>query len=428
MSTKERNIYKAVQYEVRINDLNYKISLYTIISLYDFLAICEFENFKFILFAFFCIILIYIYIFNLFYNGNRIDIRPFKKYIRDCKNLKKYNRKKLYSENPYISICIPALNMENYIEHNLLSILNQSFQNFEIIIVNDGSTDQTEIIIKNIQLTDKRIKLLTHAKKLGVYRSRIESILNSKSKYVILMDPDDMYLNENLFHDLYYYNMKKNLDIIEFSVYQQIDSKNKIYLPDNDFETHYHKFNEKIIYQPELSNILYYHPETKEYSHSICRNVWNKMIRRRIFLQTNNYIGKKYYHENIITADDMMINIISYQFANNYSNVNLPGYLYIKRKVSMSRGGGKKLKNLRAKNYIFYFKLFYKYIKDYNKDINILYYEMKDLEYILLKVKNYNNTKYLRIHLNLLKKILKENNLSIQFKNYLQNITKFLKK
>ena len=166
MSTKERNIYKAVQYEVRINDLNDKISLYTIISLYDFLAICEFENFKFILFAFFCIILIYIYIFNLFYNGNRIDIRPFKKYIRDCKNLKKYNRKKLYSENPYISICIPALNMENYIEHNLLSILNQSFQNFEIIIVNDGSDDETENIIHRIQSTDKRIKLLTHSKNI----------------------------------------------------------------------------------------------------------------------------------------------------------------------------------------------------------------------------------------------------------------------
>ena len=199
-------------------------------------------------------------------------------------------------------------------------------------------------------------------------------------------------------------------------------------MPDNDFETHYHKFDDNIIYQPKLSDILYYNPKTKEYSHSICRNVWNKMIRRKIFLQTNNYIGKKYYRENIITADDMMINIISYQFANNYSNINLPGYLYIKRKVSMSRGGGRKLKNLRAKNYIFYFKLFYKYIKDYNKDINILYYEMKDLEHIILKIKNYNITKYLRIHLNLLKKILKENIISIQFKNYLQNISKYLKK
>ena len=43
---------------------------------------------------------------------------------------------------------------------------------------------------------------------------------------------------------------------------RQIEGENKIYLPDNDFETHYHKFNRDIIYQPELSNILYYIPNS----------------------------------------------------------------------------------------------------------------------------------------------------------------------
>ena len=57
-------------------------------------------------------------------------------------------------------LCIAAKNMQDYIERNLLSILNQSFQNFEIIIVNDGSEDETENIINRVQLTDKRIKLV----------------------------------------------------------------------------------------------------------------------------------------------------------------------------------------------------------------------------------------------------------------------------
>ena len=62
----------------------------------------------------------------------------------------------------------------------------------------------------------------------------------------------------------------------------------------------------------------------------------------------------------------MIMNIVSYQFAKNYTNIKVPGYLYIIRKVSMSRGnGGGKLKKTRAMNYLFYFKLFYKYIKDY---------------------------------------------------------------
>jgi len=130
--------------------------------------------------------------------------------------------------------------MQDYIEKNLLSIINQSFQDFEIIIVNDDSEDETENIIKRIQLKDDRIKLVSHSSNLGVYRSRIESILNSKGKFVLLMDPDDMYLNENLFKELYDYNKKKNIDMIEFSVYQQFDGRRKIFFPRNDFESHYH--------------------------------------------------------------------------------------------------------------------------------------------------------------------------------------------
>ena len=317
--------------------------------------------------------------------------------------------------------------MEKYIRQNILSILNQSFQNFDIIIVNDASTDETENIILKMQLKDRRIKLLSHSQKLGVYRSRIESILNSKSKYIILMDPDDMYLNENLFLNLFNYNLEKNLDIIEFSVYQQIDGSNQIFFPDNDFETHYHKFNKNLIYQPELSDILYFLPGTNEYSHTICRNIWNKMIRTEIFIQVNDYLGTKYYQKNIITSDDMIMNVVSYQFANNYSNINLPGYLYIKRKKSMSRGGGRKLKELRSKNYYFYFQLFYKYIKDFNKDINILFFEMQNLERFIIQFKDSNLTKFKRVQLNLLKQILKENSLSKEFETYLQNLSIYLK-
>ena len=66
------------------------------------------------------------------------------------------------NENPYISICIPALNMNKYIERTILSIINQSFQDFEIIIINDNSKDGTEKIIKKLQLEDNRIKLINH--------------------------------------------------------------------------------------------------------------------------------------------------------------------------------------------------------------------------------------------------------------------------
>ena len=201
----------------------------------------------------FCIFLLLLFFsipfFGLFYNEYLIDLTPFTKYVMDCKNFIKYSRESIIIDHPYISICIAAKNMEDYIERNLLSILNQSFQNFEIIIVNDGSEDKTENIIYKFQLNDKRIKLLSHSKSLGVYRSRIEAISNSKSEYTLIMDPDDMYLNENLFRELYNYNQKYNLDIIEFSALHQIDG-NIIFFPKLHFANHYHNFDASIIFQP----------------------------------------------------------------------------------------------------------------------------------------------------------------------------------
>ena len=413
--------------ESEINYSNDRFTFTKFLEVFEVILKYNYGNLKFLLFIVITLIFLNFAFADILYGKNKVDLKSFKKYIYDCKNLIKYDRKKINKNHPYISICIPAFNMENFIEQNLLSILNQSFQDFHIIIINDASNDKTVNIIKSMQFNDKRIKLISHKKKLGVYRSRIESILNSKSEFILLMDPDDMYLNKDLFQELYNYNRDKNLDIIEFSVYRQNKGEKRIYLPNNDFETHYHKFEKDIIYQPELSNLLYYDPKTGNYSFTICRNIWNKMIRKNVYIQTINYIGKKYYFKFIITADDMIMNIISYQFAKNYSNINLPGYLYIKRKDSMSRGRSEKLEKLRARNYFDYFELFYKYVKDYNKDRNILFYEMKNLQRFILNIKRNNITKYIKFQLNLIKNILSENTLSTDFETYLKKLSFFFK-
>ena len=414
---------KQVKIKSELNNFDNDNHIYDLLLTFfcfSYSNITYFKNFLYILFSLF---IIFITILDKIYFNNIKDLKAFKKYVKICKSLKRYNRDKIIRKHPYIAVCLSALNMQNYIEKNLLSILNQSFQNFEIIIVNDNSKDNTEKIINKLQLEDDRIKLINHSNNLGVYRSRIESILNSNSEYILLMDPDDMYLNENLFLDLYNFNIKNNIDIIEFSVYQQFDGHSKIYYPDNHFENHYHRFTNNITYQPELSNILYFSPGSKKYSHTICRNIWNKLIRRDIYIKTNKYIGKEYYDKFIITADDMIMNIISYQYARNYTNIELPGYLYIIRKVSMSRGeGGIKLKQIRAMNHLYYFKIFYKYIVEFNKDRNILYYEMNDLNRFLIDIKDNNMTKYLSIEKKFINEILKDKFISQEFKDYLTKL------
>ena len=375
--------------------------------------------------------IISIFIFNMYYikiDEKILFLKPFEKYVNECKHARKLERIKIFNEHPYISVCMAALNMRLYMSQNLFSIINQSFQDFEIIIVNDFSKDETEDIIQNLQITDSRIKLVNHYQNLGVYHSRIEAILNAEGEYILLMDPDDMYLNPNLFQEIYDYNLKKNLDIIEFSVYQQNDGEKKIFLPDNHYETHYHGFPKEIISQPELSNLLYYLPGTKNYSKTICRNIWNKIIRRKVFLQVDNYIGKDYYDAFVITADDMIMNVIAYQFAQNYSNIILPGYLYNIRKVSMSRGeGGYKLKRVRTINHFYYFNLFYKYLKDFGKDRNFLMYEMKDLKHYVLFIKDMKIEKYITKEIIFLENLLKDEYVGNDFRKYINETLNYFK-
>ena len=184
-----------------------------IIDLFELLIEYDSTKLKCFLCSSFVLFIILIAFLDIVYYNKIIDLRFFKKYIKDCKNSIVYNKTKIYNKNPYLSICLPAFNMESFLEKSLFSIINQSFQDFEIIIINDGSEDETENIINRVQLTDKRIKLVSHIKSYGVYRSRIEAITNSKSEYTLIMDPDDMYINENLFQDLYNINIKQNFDI-----------------------------------------------------------------------------------------------------------------------------------------------------------------------------------------------------------------------
>lgn len=80
-----------------------------------------------------------------------------------------------------------------------------------------------------------------------------------------------------------------------------------------------------------------------------------------------------------ITADDMLMNVISYRFSKDYSNIDFPGYKYNLRDISISRGdGGIKLKTIRSINHYLSFKIFYKFIKLFQINRKSLYYEMKN--------------------------------------------------
>jgi glycosyltransferase involved in cell wall biosynthesis len=101
--------------------------------------------------------------------------------------------------NKIISIVIPVFNAELYIEHTIRSILNQTFQDFEIIIINDGSTDNSLKIIEKTALDDKRINFKSILNS-GVSNARNVGLKSAKSKYILFLDADDL-LSTNFLHD-----------------------------------------------------------------------------------------------------------------------------------------------------------------------------------------------------------------------------------
>ena len=184
-------------------------------------------------------------------------------------------------------------------------------------------------------------------------------------------------------------------------------------------KNHYHNFNKNVIYQPELSNLFFYYPGTNKYSSVICQPIWNKIIRRDILMKTINYIGIDYYKNYFITAEDTLINLINLQYANNYTNINYSGYMYNIRRISMTHGKKSiKKTKLFCYNYFLYNKKLFNFIKDFNKDRNFIFYDLKRTNFLLINLKKIDKSKKTEIN-DFYKEIIKDKKISNKFKEYL---------
>ena len=96
---------------------------------------------------------------------------------------------------PFFSVVIPLYNKQNYIQKTIKTVLDQSFKNFEIIVINDGSKDDSAKIVKSIQ--DDRIRLIDQ-KNAGVSVARNRGIEEAQAEYIAFIDADDLWLPEFL--------------------------------------------------------------------------------------------------------------------------------------------------------------------------------------------------------------------------------------
>lgn len=95
-------------------------------------------------------------------------------------------------KQPLISVVMSVHNEEKYLKDSIKSILNQTFDNIEFIIIDDGSTDTTQKILEHYAKKDERIKLIVNKKNIGLSRSLNKGIEIAKGKYIARMDAGDI--------------------------------------------------------------------------------------------------------------------------------------------------------------------------------------------------------------------------------------------
>ncbi|MGF6989674.1 teichuronic acid biosynthesis glycosyltransferase TuaG [Lachnospiraceae bacterium PM6-15] len=134
-----------------------------------------------------------------------------------------------------VSILTPSYNCEKYIMDTIQSVKNQTYQNWEMIIVDDGSTDCTLDIVKQVSEGDSRIKLLCQNENCGAAKARNQSLLVAQGRYVAYLDADDKWKPQKLEKQIQF--MKENGYGFSCSSYEIIDDdgrylNKKVYMLD----------------------------------------------------------------------------------------------------------------------------------------------------------------------------------------------------
>jgi glycosyltransferase involved in cell wall biosynthesis len=114
---------------------------------------------------------------------------------------------------PQISVLMPAYNAELYIEESIQSVIEQTFQNWELIVLVDGATDQTKAIVQGLIGQDTRIRLIEHENNLGLIMARNHLLEAAASPYIAWLDADDICMPKRLEEQLSVFKQNTMIDV-----------------------------------------------------------------------------------------------------------------------------------------------------------------------------------------------------------------------
>ena len=207
--------------------------------------------------------------------------------------------------NKTVSIIVPVYNAESALNNCVDSILRQSYNNIEVILINDGSTDNSGMICNDYAISDRRIKVM-HQLNAGPSRARNAGIKAAVGDYIQFVDADD-FLERNMTRTLVE-SIEEGLQLV-ICGYQSIDREQnqmKKYIPPN-----------KGIYQN--NDFMQYFGQL--YKSIILPSLWNKLYRTTMINEFNIH-----FIENLSLGEDLLFNL-DYLTVCNKINV-IPSQLY----------------------------------------------------------------------------------------------------
>ena len=273
------------------------------------------KNFKSIKYFFCFLILLFSNLSSI--NSVIVPLDP-KEEANILKTLKKIRTSKITkyekepSENPKVSIIIPVLDGQEYIQPIMVSIQAQKLEDIEIIFVEDFSKDDTYKNILKAQKLDPRIKIIKNKKNMGIMYSRMFGALESKGEYVTFLDCDDLYIEPNILKLAYETAEEKDLDIIQYeyvgSTYEGNDIYN--YLMAYVSKEEYNRIKRK----PDVKTILFGQRESQGGSGI----VYDKLYSRNLIKKMGLFLGDDLIYKHLIFMEDFLISFAAFRCADNF--------------------------------------------------------------------------------------------------------------
>ena len=246
-----------------------------------------------------------------------------KNYINKClsesENVKEYKRK----IKPILSVVIPAFNCEKTINTTIKSIQYQNFTDYEIILINDFSKDNTSDIIHIKKKKDTRIKIINNKKNMGSLYSRCIGVLFSKGKYIFPLDNDDILFVEDIFDFILKIAINFDLDIVGFRAIKMENFRDDITKMKDLYN--YNLLDNSIIHQPELSTWLISingHFATHDVT------IWCKCIKTKVYRDAVYKLGYDKYSLFVSWAEDTIINVILFNIAKSFLFIRKYGIVH----------------------------------------------------------------------------------------------------